>query len=369
MIMSLAIGYGIGMLLVHLFGGSGKASAADEPIDKMKMLWAILIAFIALVVSFFTNAILHEAGHMACGLLTGYRFLSFRVLSFTLQKEDDGFHFKKFSYMGTAGQCLMIPPESRDVPYFWYNAGGVLVNLLVCAISGALLRFLDLSAVPMSFCLMFLITGAYMLITNAIPMKAGGIPNDGMNLLILCRHPEQRKYFRNMMAIAAGQSHGQRLIEMPEEWFESEPITKDSTVMNLAGRNLYYSLLIDQFRFEEAHAITEEMLTNESNLLGLYQMEVSCDHLLLELVTKNRFDVVNGLWNRKTNNMPLSKYITVYSKYLPLKCAVLFAYELINNQNADAAQKYYDEVKSRLDCYTQKGEALTALAIMDKIRS
>lgn len=59
------------------------------------------------------------------------------------------------------------------------------------------------------------------------------------------------------------------------------------------------------------------------------------------------------------------KYIGTSRKYQPIKNAFLYAYELINNQNPEAAKPYYDEVKAKLDTYTQKGEALTALAIME----
>lgn len=63
------------------------------------------------------------------------------------------------------------------------------------------------------------------------------------------------------------------------------------------------------------------------------------------------------------------KYIGTSRKYQTLKNAILYAYELINNQDPDAAKTYYDDVKAKLDTYTQKGEALTALAIMEYSQS
>lgn len=52
---------------------------------------------------------------------------------------------------------------------------------------------------------------------------------------------------------------------------------------------------------------------------------------------------------------------------MPIKHASLFAYELICNQNLEEAQKHYDEVLARKDKYSQPGEALTALAVMDAL--
>ncbi|MFR1327763.1 MAG: hypothetical protein ACLSCE_16590 [Bacteroides cellulosilyticus] len=47
-------------------------------------------------------------------------------------KEGGKFRFKRFSISGTGGQCLLSPPDKpyEQMPYFWYNAGGVLMNLL-----------------------------------------------------------------------------------------------------------------------------------------------------------------------------------------------------------------------------------------------
>ena len=189
-----------------------------------------------------------------------------------------------------------------------------------------------------------------------------------MNLLILWRHPDQRKYFRYMMAVNAGQNQGQRLKEMPVEWFESVPITRQSTVMELSARNLHYCRLMDELRFAEAKEIVEEIMAFDKEIPGMFQLEVAADQLLLELVTQNRKEKVNQLWDKKFGQMALSNYIQSNSKYLPIKCAILFAYEMLGNQNPDAAQNYYNEVKSKLETYAIKGEALTALALMDEVK-
>lgn len=360
-----AIGFGVGEGIIH-FAKGGVSS-----IDMMKLVIALIATAVALIVGVFANTILHEAGHLVGGLLTGYKFLSFRIFNLTLQKEDDGWRWKKFNLMGTAGQCLMSPPHTEQVPYFWYNVGGLMVNLLICVVSAALLYFFDLPMIPFVFCVMLLATGSGFLLLNAIPMTPSGVPNDGKNILTLWRHPEQRRYFHNMLAVAAEQSRGTRVKEMPEEWFASAPVTKASTAMEVSSRNLHYARLMDEMRFDEAREIAEEMMAQEEALPQLFLMEVASDRLLLELATLRRSDVIDALWNKKFKvaGMTLQKYVMEYRKYLPMKCAILFAYELINNHSPEAAQTYYDEVKTNLNSYTQPGEARTALAIMDKLYS
>lgn len=364
MLLCMVLGYCIGLGINALVSDG----VEGESIDKMKLLWTVAVAFVALVVSFLANTLLHEVGHLVGGLLTGYKFLSLRVGNMTLQKENDVWHWKKFNIAGTLGQCLMCPPHTQEVPYFWYNAGGVLVNLLICLVSGAWLLFADFSILGFSFSAMLLYTGIFLFIMNAVPMKMGGVPNDGLNILILWKHPEQRKHFHNMMAVAAGQSRGIRLKDMPQEWFESDTVTTKSTTMELSARSLHYSRLMDELRFDEARQVTEEMMGIGDAMPGLFKLEVVGDRLLLELLTHNRLSVVSELWNTKANRMEASKYIQTYKIFMPLKCAILYAYEFINNQNPEAAEPYYEEVNTKLDTYTQKGEALTALEVMNHIK-
>lgn len=365
LMLCLLIGYGIGLGIIHVMGDVD----SGQSVDKMKLLYCIFIAFAAFLIAIFANIVLHEAGHLVGGLFTGYKFLSFRIFNITLQKDADGWRWKKFDINGTLGQCIMNPPHHTDLPYFWYNAGGVVVNLLIAIISATLLFSLELSAIPFSICAMLLGTSIWFLLMNGIPMTPGGVPNDGKNILILWRHPEQRKYFHDMFAVAAEQSIGKRTCEMPADWFESKPVTQDSTVMEISARNLHYVRLMDEMRFTEAREIAEELMTLGKSLPLLFQMEVAGDLLLLELVTLNRMDVVNELWNRNfgVGSTTLQKYIMTYRKYMPMKSAILYAYEFISHQSPEEAQQYYDEVKNNYHTYTQPGEARIALAIMERI--
>lgn len=102
---------------------------------------------------------------------------------------------------------------------------------------------------------------------------------------------------------------------------------------------------------------------NVENLPQLYRMETASDRLFLELATLNRAEVVTKLWDKK-----LEQYVRQTAKYMPTKLVTLFAYELINNQNPEEAQKYYDEVERRMNKYSQPGEARTAIAIMDFLK-
>src|SRR5699024_5270507 len=66
-----------------------------------------IIPFLIFIISFLGHIIIHELGHLIFGLATGYSFVSFRVGSITIIREDGKFKNKKYSIPGTGGQCLM----------------------------------------------------------------------------------------------------------------------------------------------------------------------------------------------------------------------------------------------------------------------
>ena len=72
-----------------------------------------LLGFALLYLFFFLHIIIHEAGHLVFGLISGYRFLSFRIFSIIFVKVDGHIVRKRYSLRGTAGQCLMYPPKEE----------------------------------------------------------------------------------------------------------------------------------------------------------------------------------------------------------------------------------------------------------------
>ena len=82
----------------------------------------------------YVQLIIHELGHLIFGLLSGYKFSSFRIGNLMLLKTGGKLKIKKLKIAGTAGQCLMSPPDMKDnkMPVIAYNLGGAILNLLSC---------------------------------------------------------------------------------------------------------------------------------------------------------------------------------------------------------------------------------------------
>ncbi|MGN0061684.1 MAG: hypothetical protein ACI382_04930, partial [Alloprevotella sp.] len=136
MLVGAAVGFG-GVKLIFLLAGSddaAPASSADEGIDWWLLTLSIVISILSLAVCLVLHTILHEVGHLLFGLLTKYRFSSFRVFCWMVVKEAGGLRLRRYNIAGTMGQCIMLPPSASEAtPYFWYNAGGILVNLFLVA--------------------------------------------------------------------------------------------------------------------------------------------------------------------------------------------------------------------------------------------
>ena len=63
-----------------------------------------IAGMVILVAVMYAQIIIHEGGHLVCGLASGYRFVSFRVASLILYRDGSRLRFGRFSIAGTAGQ-------------------------------------------------------------------------------------------------------------------------------------------------------------------------------------------------------------------------------------------------------------------------
>ena len=71
----------------------------------------MIVRLALLVLAFMLQLFLHEAGHLVFGLLSGYGFVSFRIFNIMILNDHGHLLIKRLHLDGTAGQCLMSPPE------------------------------------------------------------------------------------------------------------------------------------------------------------------------------------------------------------------------------------------------------------------
>lgn len=318
----------------------------------------ILIFFLGYLV----HIILHEVGHLIFGLMTGYSFVSFRIGSLTIIKEDGKLKFKKFNIPGTAGQCLMMPPDLKNgkYPFVIYNFGGVIVNLIVSIIG--ILVGLKATSPLNAILLLSGLGGIFAALTNGIPMKIGGIANDAYNVLSIFRDDEARRGFYLQLKIHGLQSQGIRIKDMPLESFKLKEDSDLSNPLNTAIRLMEYNWYLDNMDLEGAKKSIDSLMPYFNKIIPLFRNEINCERIFLELVGDCNKDFIDTLYDKD-----LKKYIKI-AKFMIGKKRILMAYEAFYNEDKDKALKYYEELKELAKKYPIKGEADMELMISDWIR-
>ena len=302
----------------------------------------LLVELLLLVVTYFVQLIIHEAGHLVAGLLSGYGFGSFRIGSLMIVKENEKLKLKKHSVAGTGGQCLMTPPPMNDgdFPVLLYNLGGVLLNLITTLVFVALAVALSHNLILYAFCVMMALSGFIVALTNGIPLKLGMVNNDGSNALELYKGREARMFFHRQFSIVEQISRGKRLCEMDAALFPmpSEEGMKDS--ISASGAVFLENRLIDEGKLDEALILIDKLLSGENALIGLHKNLLRCDKIAILLIKGERADEIERICS-------LQEY-QVFKKQMKGNISVLrteYAYCLLYKNDEKLAQ----EVLSRFE--------------------
>ena len=323
-----------------------------------------LLAILILLFSIFLQVLLHEGGHLVCGLATGYRFVSFRIFNLTFIRKDGKLCIKRFSLAGTGGQCLLTPPERplEDIPTTLYNLGGVLANLLTAIL--AFLPLLTVDGLPYLlkfFLLMLSLIGILLAGMNGIPMKMGGIGNDADNMRLLLKDSKSKQALVTQLRINALVQEGMRPKDMPAEWFsQTEDINyKDALQVTIALMSA--SRLLDCEEWEAAYNAFEKIMSHRREVIGLLIKENACELLFTALVTK-RTARAEELYTDE-----LDTYIRQYKDVTSSKQRLLCALALYRDKDTAKAKEIYEATCQRKNKYLMQGEVSSDIALMKSI--
>ena len=239
------------------------------------------VIFIALVfLAHITSIIIHEAGHLVFGLLSGYGFCSFRIFSFIFMKTDEGIKLKRYSIPGTAGQCLLTPPELKDgkMPTALYNIGGSLLGFAAFAIFAFGKSIVEAYPIINIFFVLSAAANLSAALTNAIPLRTAMINNDGMNAISLGKNPDAIKALRMQLLCNAESSRGVSIADMPEEWFV---MPKDDKLGDALVSSCAYFCAARCFargEYDKAKEIIEHLFEVDASVIGVHRA-----HMILDL--------------------------------------------------------------------------------------
>ncbi len=302
-------------------------------------LCAILFWSIFILIAFLIQSIYHELGHMIFGLQTGYQFVSFRIGSIVLLKQNNKFVIKKYKLAGTGGQCLMTPPELKNgyMPFQLYNLGGVFLDTTLFIVFT--LFFIATWQTPnlRDGYIAGAIVALFSAFTNGIPMKINGLGNDGYNVKMLKKSPEALKAFRLELKVNKEKSDGKLLSEMPAEWFEV-PTDEDmkNPMIAMIGA-MAYSRLVEEEKYSEAKELLNRLLNPEINLDNINRSLLQCDYIFWELIGENREMELNKHFTEKF------KKFTYSMKNHPTVIRMEYAMAIFRDRNLKKAERLEKE--------------------------
>lgn len=368
MIFALAIGVTVGFLVAGVFVVCFTDTTFYEFINDLmstsfsESLLAGFVGLLAFVASMAILVPVHEAGHLVCGLLSGYKFVSFRIFNWIIIKLDGKLCVKGFAVAGTGGQCLLTPPDLPlgRIPTGWYNFGGILFNIIAVSLALPLL-FIKMHPIVEVCVYMFILAGVFLILMNGIPMKISGAGNDGYNMIALNKAPLSKRGFVDALRANALIQEGARPKDMPSEWFIIPDNIDYTNQLEVSIPMMAASRFVDEMKYQDALAEFEKLYTHRDRIIPLFLKEIACELVFLRLVCGD----IEGA--KELLDKDLKTYVETFRKVMSSKERILCIIALILEENRSRAVSIYENLLKRKDEYLLQGEVKSDLAIMQNI--
>ena len=352
---------GIFMLMLGFALGIGIAMIIDTSLEGRFSFTEILISLLLLFFAYAINVVLHEGGHLVMGLLTGYRFLSFRILSWILIKDENGrYHVDSFSIPGTLGQCLLIPPELDEnghMPNVLYNLGGIMVNFLITILSVLIFFLTPITGYARVFFGMLGLTSLLMGLENAIPLNALGMNNDGSNMVSLAKSPRVVKALWKQLKVNAYQTQGYLFQQMPKELFTMPTVQEMGDSIISAEAVFIENLEMEMMDHEKTLETIDYLLnTKEINLIDIYRVLLQSDRILLRLILQKPVNV----------DKDMRKALKQFSVF-PNALVTRYAIARLLDKDSKEDEKIRKQFEKTIGKYPFRSDKLTLPRYMDEI--
>lgn len=330
-------------MIIGGLAGAGIGFIITSYIPEDKIILSLLLMVFSLIIFLTLGIIIHETGHLVMGLLTGYKFISFRVGKRMILKQDEHLVFKKYDIAGTGGQCILEPPEYNDYfPYFWYNFGGGLFNLLFAALCLIIVTFTNNTLIILG-AIIGLGINMLLALTNLVPLQLG-VPNDGYNIYYLYKEPHCRFGLYAQMKSYSLLAKKIKFEDMDPALFK---IPDHANLDNHLLQSIFFNqlnLLHEQHRFDQALELLEKV-NHDCNLIQIYQNELDCEYLFY-LIYQNPSDPTI-----KERYDKITKYLKTTAPTAIERQRLLYAYELLVNRDSASAKLHLDKFEEIAENY------------------
>ncbi len=274
------------------------------------------------------------------------------------------FQVKKYKVPGTLGQCLLVPAPFRNphyVPYQAYLLGGGLANLLSIPLMSLLLLInRDLWWIVATFAVVAL----FLALQNLIPMKIGGLPNDGYVIRLCNDDPHSHAAFVYQMRIVGALADGISVGDMPEEWFYAKFPLQERMTSNPIIANLWLETANRFFVHGEIFQakIIFEALYNAQGLMPMLRQN-GLYGFLFAMITEGRIEHAQTYPIGKD----LAKRAKKLEKFYPFYCAYSFAYGKLVRQSGKLMKESKLRFEKTSKKYPYDGEVADLRVMMDRL--
>lgn len=277
-----------------------------------------------LFLGFIFGVAMHELGHLVFGLLSGYKFTSYKFLCFKIyKKEKIKFTFEK-CFLSIPGQCLMKP---RNRNYFLYNIGGLVFTYLLTIVS-LIIFFLNNDAIVIQIFYGVFVVNLVLGILNSLYSKEG--INDISNIIRCRKEPEFLEGMLYQLDIIANVTIDNK--------FKSRYNPSDDV------RSLYSNISIWRIKYYKAYNEKNinqmdkyyNLIKNNYRKIRIAFLKLSCLNIIL-----NHDFIINqniNLIKRRVNN--ISKVDKIIYKKLKYDYLIIDFYEvgIINKEYYDVSK-------------------------------
>lgn len=315
-----------------------------------KIVVVLFVTFLALIL----HLLLHEVGHLVGGLLSGYEFVFFRIGSFTLLNDNGKIRITRFNVPGTAGQCIMKPPSFDKFKFRLYFSGGILVNAFLSML-GIILCFSSVGSICL-FGVELVYMGVVFLLMNGLPLKIGGIVNDGYHIFKIREYEVIKLY--NQLMIGVLDIEGCSFNEMDSSLFVCD-MNNTSNFYDAYLILMNAMLLIEKQEYDAAREILVRII-NEKKCVELFKNAAKVMFVLLCFVDEGYdCDIEQYLDKKFIKAIKLQMFDLSY---------LLCHYCLLVKEGNSKAVEVEKQFLKQKDHVLEKGEVIMFMDLYDKIK-
>jgi hypothetical protein len=268
--------------------------------------WGGLVIAALLPLLLFGVVVIHEIGHLVCGLSAGFRLIYIRFGPLRI-KPPFHFSFKREPRTGASGAAHMIPVRSENLRSraILFVLGGPLANLL----TGAMILFLKLDGPVVIFALLSIVIG----IGNLVPFRRLATISDGKRILMLLQNKAQGERWLSILQLAAELQSGVDPENLSPDFLVRVKAIKDESPDTAAGYIFAYSAAWYGNNVDETAQLLETCLEYARFSLPAMREVLMSSAAVFQARKKKRVDLAEG-WLSEIPEKPSIPNLRLYGE-------------------------------------------------------